>query len=167
MDQVLKQWVDQHLQIMISGGAERGGTTDRWVHFAEGWVEVDLFLPQLVSGTIYLQSSLESHTEKIPFIYDLKNNRLVSVEELFQDKVLGQTHLRKLVEEKILQTMWQPLETKWVQNQDFSYYTLSDDGLCCRSEFNAIFGEKTIIIPYEDLRTLLRENSVLKTIMGN
>ncbi len=166
MDDVLRQWIQNRISKMAEHGAETKGTKDRWVQYADGWVEVDLFLNQAVSGTIYLQSSLDQHTEKIPFIYDLKSERELRLEELFTEKGNGNELLVKLVKENVVQTNWAKTESDWVRKQDFKYCTLSDEGICCRTDFNTIYGEKKVTIPYDVLLPFMKETSLVKTITG-
>jgi len=166
MDQKLQNWVDDHEKQLVLTGTSSKGSKDRWVQYAEGWVEVDLFLPQVVSGTIYLQSSLETHTEKIPFIFDLKNDRPVVIADLFLDKISARETLSRLVREQVEGKQWQQLESVWVTKQDFGYCTLSDAGICCRTDFHSVFGEKTITLTYDALQPFLKDNSILKAITG-
>lgn len=166
MDNVLKDWIQNRITKMNEFGLETRGTKDRWVQSAEGWVEVDLFLENVISGTIYMQSSLDNHTDKIPFIYDLKTGQELTLNELFTEKGNGPDLLTQLIKEKVTEGDWGKSESEWVKKQDFKYCTLSEEGFCCRTEFNTIFGEKKVMVPYNTLLPFMKESGLIKAVTG-
>lgn len=55
---------------------DEAGSNERWMQSADGWIEVELYENDIISGLIYMQSSLNTKTEKFhsSMISDMARN---------------------------------------------------------------------------------------------
>lgn len=165
MDTKLKTWIHDNVSNFKSIKKDNIGTNDRWIQSADAWVEIDLFLQDLVSGTIYLQSSLHSTTDKIAFIYDLKNNKELRLSDVFDSKFDSKDYFKYVIPAKKKEVQWEKSCSQWVNQQDFRYATLNEDGIVFRTDFNSIYGEKMIVIPYKDVVPNIKIKNLIKEIL--
>jgi hypothetical protein len=165
-------WLEQKYQSWIEGSIEKLkvsntkiGTKDRWIQVAEGWVEVDLFSSDIISGTIYLQTSLHHETEKIPFIYDLKSSKEITLQDIFDNKFDSKEYFKLVIPAKKKEIVWQKECKKWIDNQFFDHVTLKENGICFRTDFHTVYGEKEILIPYDTVEQNFKNRNLLKDIL--
>lgn len=162
LDKLLKTWLDNALKKIKSTETADIGTADRWVISAQGWVETDLFTGGLASGNIYLQSSWNKKTEKIPFIFDLDNGREIALQELFINEFRAVTWFEPVVRDMKKARDWKPETRKWIDSQEFNLVSLTEEGISFRTAFSNVFGEKEILIPYQTVEAYLKRKDLLK-----
>ncbi|MBK6498711.1 MAG: hypothetical protein IPG00_11360 [Saprospiraceae bacterium] len=166
MESKFRQWSQENISRLKSGNHDASGTTDRWIQAVDAWVEIDLFLRDLISGTIYLQSSLATGTVKIPFIYDMKSDKEVVLNDIFDNKFDHKAYFQKEIEMQKEAINWDISIKKWVANQPFTYGTLCDDGISFTTDFSTIYGEKEIVIPYTEIKQFIKNKNLLKDLFG-
>jgi len=164
IEEKLVDWLDETVSKLKASNPKNIGTYERWTQLYSGWVEVDLYLDDVISGTIYMQSSEQPTTEKISFIYDLKNNKEVPLQSLFNEDFDSKDYFKKVLLAKKKELKWKPEVKSWVDGQKFNYVTLKDTGFSFKTDFSTIYGEKEIIIPYQELAVNLKNRSVIKEL---
>ena len=160
-------WMSDNIDYLKDIKRDQIATKDRWIQFAEGWVEIDLFTGDYISGTIYLQTSLKNGTKKIPFIYDLRWGKELKLQDLFNKDFDAKDYFKHFLPAKIKEMTWKPDVRKWVDNQHFEFITLKDTGISFKTELNSIYGEKEILVPYRDVEQNLRNTNWLKGLIKN
>ncbi len=165
IEKKLVEWMDDNISKLKSTNPKTIGTYERWTQLFNGWVEIDLYLDDVISGTIYMQSSQQSITEKIPFIYDLKNSKDIQLQSLFNEDFDSKDYFTQVIPAKKKEVKWKPEIKNWVEAQKFSYVTLKDTGICFKTEFSTIYGEKELIIPYKELAIHLKNRSIIKELL--
>ena len=164
IEEKLIDWLDETISKLKATNPKNIGTYERWTQLFSGWVEVDLYIDDVISGTIYMQSSQTPKTEKIPFIYDLKSNKEIEIETLFNEDFDSKDYFKHALPAKKKEVKWKPDVKTWVDGQKFSHVTLKDNGFCFKTDFSTIYGEKEIIIPYQELAVNLKNRSVIKEL---
>jgi len=166
MESKFRQWSQENISRLKTSNRDASGTTDRWIQAVDGWVEIDLFLRDLISGTIYLQSSLATGTVKIPFIYDMKSDKEVVLNDIFDNKFDHKAYFQKEIEVQKDTIHWDSSIKNWISKQQFNYSTLCDEGITFSTEFSAIYGEKEIVIPYTEIKQFIKNKNLLKDLFG-
>lgn len=164
IEEKLVDWLDETISKLKATNPKNIGTYERWTQLFSGWVEVDLYIDDVISGTIYMQSSQSPKTEKIPFIYDLKSNKEIEIATLFNEDFDSKDYFKHALPAKKKEVKWKPEVKTWVDGQKFSHVTLKDNGFCFKTDFSTIYGEKEIIIPYQELAVNLKNRSVIKEL---
>ncbi|MEY3419887.1 MAG: hypothetical protein RIR48_167, partial [Bacteroidota bacterium] len=101
-------------------------------------------------------SSFNTKTEKIPFIYDIRYGKELKLQDIFDSKFDSKAYFNTLIPEMVQLANWHPDIRMWFKNQSFSIPCLKEKGISFSTQFNTIFGEKEMIIPYEKVRQHLR-----------
>ena len=52
----------------------------------------------------------------------------------------------------------------WIQSQQFEYFNFRREGLVFSTNFNGIYGEQQVTIPYEMIKEYLRDLSMLDVV---
>ncbi len=162
MEKNIKDYVDESLETFRKFKPENIGTKERWIQFAEGWVEVDLFQKDIISGTIYLQSSLQAKTKKIPFIFDIKSGKELTLQDVFMKDFNAGDFFKNVISAKKKEMNWNPEIKEWVKTQLFEHVTLKLEGISFKTEFSSIYGEKEIIISFDTVAQNLKNKYLIK-----
>jgi hypothetical protein len=156
MEKNIKDYMDECLATFRAFKPENIGTRERWIQYAEGWVEVDLFQKDIISGTLYLHSSLQSKTKKIPFIYDIRSGKEINLQDLFMKEFNANDYFKNVIVAKKKEIAWSKEIKEWVKDQTFNNVTLKTEGISFKTEFNSIFGEQEIVIPFNSVEQNLK-----------
>ncbi|MEY3421596.1 MAG: hypothetical protein RIR48_1892 [Bacteroidota bacterium] len=156
INSLFKSWLDDNIKKFKSTHPDEAGANERWIHNANGWVEVELYESDVISGMIYMQSSFNTKTEKIPFIYDIRYGKELKLQDIFDSKFDSKAYFNTLIPEMVQLANWHPDIRMWFKNQSFNISCLKEKGISFSTQFNTIFGEKEMIIPYEKVRQHLR-----------
>jgi hypothetical protein len=151
-----KTWLDDNIKKFKSTHPDETGSNERWMQSADGWIEVELYENDIISGLIYMQSSLNTKTEKISFIYDIRYGKELRLQDLFDNKFDSKAYFNTLIPEIVQVSNWHPDVRSWFKNQSFGIVCLKETGISFSTQFNTIYGEKEIMIPYEKVRQYLR-----------
>ncbi|MBL0099903.1 MAG: hypothetical protein IPP49_07520 [Saprospiraceae bacterium] len=161
----LKKWLTENIEKLKNTNQEEIGTKDRWIQEANSWVEVDLFLDDIISGTIYMQTSWSPVTEKKAFIFDLKNGKEMILQDIFDNKFASKSYFDLVISDQKENTKWSPEVKNWIEKQKFDFVTLSDEGILFKTPFSTIYGEKEILVPYTSVAAHIKNKNLLKDIL--
>jgi hypothetical protein len=166
MENVFKSWTNANVKKMKGINPDDMGTRERWVHVANGWVELDLVLNDIISGTIYMESSLNVETEKIAFIYDFKHGKEMLLQDIFDQNFDSKGYFKVVIPTKKKLVNWKPELKKWIDKQSFNHVTLKENGISFKTDYNTIYGEKEILVAYKEVGENIKNKSILKDLMG-
>lgn len=165
MESKMIDWMDDNISDLKKIKHDQIGTRDRWIQYAEGWVEIDLFTGDYISGTVYLQTSLKAGTKKISFIYDLRMGKELKLQDFFNKDFDSKDYFKHVLPAKKKEMTWKPVLKQWVDSQSFDYATLTDRGISFKTELSSIYGEKEILIPYREMYANLKFNSLIRELI--
>ncbi|MBC7884750.1 MAG: hypothetical protein H7X99_04710, partial [Saprospiraceae bacterium] len=166
IETAFKDWVRANLEKFKSIDSGDIGTNERWSQTAYGWVDVDLFLNDMISGTIYMQSSWSPVTRKKAFIYDLKNGKEMILQDIFERNFESKSFFDLLIPAMKKEFHSKPELKTWIEGQRFEHITIKDNGISFKTDFNTIYGEKEILIPFANLTDKLKHRSLIKALSG-
>lgn len=163
----LMHWMQDNIEDLKEIKKDDIGTKDRWIQYIDGWVEIDLFTGDFISGTVYLQSSLKVGTQKIPFIYDLRFGKELKLQDLFVKEFNAKDYFKEKIAMQKMKVSWKPEMKKWIEKEPFGFVTVKESGLSFKTELNAIYGEKEIIIPYNEIKENIKVKNLLNGLIRN
>lgn len=158
-------WMEDNISELKGIKRDNIATKDRWIQYAEGWIDIDLLTSDYLSGTIYLQSSLKSGTRKVPFIYDLKWSKELKLQDLFDKKFDYKDYFRHVLGARKKEISWSPEIKKWIDGQTFEFCTIKNQGFSFKTELNTIYGEQEILIPYIEIEQHLKNINLNKGLI--
>jgi len=164
LDISIKSWIQSNTKDTKTLTSHDVGASDRWKDVGYAWVEVDYFDKELISGTIYLQSSKSKKTSKQSFIYDLDRNKPIKIADLFEDARDTKTYFKQVIAAKKKEKSWDTECKKWVAEDNFDFVTVRSNGLRFHTNFNSLYGEREIIIPFSELTTKYKLKNILKNV---
>ncbi len=139
----------------------------RFKFVANGWVDIHHFSEQFISGLLSFQNNWKDTNIRKAFIFDRTNGEFLDSEDLF-----ASNNIHEIIESFVERhkTEYPPFKEKmirvWLQNQEFEYLSLSNNGLNLSTEFSTIFGSKTIFLPYSEVKDEL-SNKYQKILLEN
>lgn len=131
---------------------------------AYGWSEIAFANDRLVSGLLTYTSTMEDKAVTFDFTFDLTANRLVRLEDLF---FVQGTNFFNDVHDYIAQDIKRlpygrdPDFVKWIEQENFNFFSIQREGIRFYSDHNAFFGRQGITVPYPKLKLYLRPNTVI------
>lgn len=158
-------WVGKSVNELADDKTNADRWNDRWSKTAFGWVELDLYDDDIMSGTLHFQKSWSKGIEKLPFIFSLKAGKEISIKEVFKPKYNYTEVFNEAVERYTSSTQLASNTKLWFGNQSFKHCTLTREGISLRTDFSIIHGEEQVIIPYADVIESIKIKSIKKDIM--
>ncbi len=170
------QWISQQAKVWIQRcqdytsvvGAEETNYRPemRAALRAYAWTDICFYDQQLISGQISEQKSWSNETNGQSFIYDFRAQRVLEESDIFNPAFPRRAFL------------WEKLKTElpnfplyidknfrqWMENNEFPYLSLSMEGLCFSTEFDMIYGQQHLIIPYAEILPYLKKDSPVAVI---
>lgn len=126
-----------------------------------GWVDLDYFSNNLISGSLIMQEIGNNKFEKESFLFDLKSKKLLSIDHIFSDYKTVQ----KIIESEGKQNLLNQKEIKgskqlsdWVQNQSFDFMTFEHDHFVFSTKFDSVFGAQEIRLKLADLKKYIKKS---------
>ncbi len=128
-----------------------------------GWTEIDFLSSTVISGRIILNLITPKKKERkvIPFIFDLVENESISIENLFKSEI----DVVSFFEKRVIAELQNNRDIKGMDASDFKYYSLSEQYILVTTDFDYINGIQSVKIPYSDVKSWIKRNSLIKKIM--
>lgn len=166
LEGVMKESLHENEKKIKQLNKEESSVKERWLQTVDVWVEVDFFSKDLISGTLFSQSSLKNETKKTSFIYDFKNSKLLNLQDIFSENFNSKSYFTKLIPDLRNEIHWPDEQKKWIEKQSFEFITLKNSGICFKTSFDSIFGEAEIVVDYNDVGQYLKLKDLLKNKQG-
>ncbi len=130
------------------------------------FVHGDFFLTALskkiISGYLYYSGNMSNNVVTIPFIFDRNKSKFYKINDLlrsdfdyafFLDQYLGKIKRGRMIkEEKQIQSV--------LKKEHFKHYVLSSTGILFFTDFNTLFGRRSIVVTYTELEGFINNKSV-------
>jgi hypothetical protein len=165
MDKQTRDWYNKNIKELSASKNQKLGLAERWSQSAESWVEVSLFLDDLISGTIYYQSSWHNGTETVPFIYNLNEGKEIKIKEIFGNDADIKSVFDSYISTQKTTTNLSAAQNSWIKEQGYPHTILSHEGIVFKSPFSTIYGEMAILCPYTDVQNMIKNKAILKDIL--
>ncbi len=128
---------------------------------AYGWCNVDMISDRLISGQLTFMNTWSQAEEGKSINYDLEKAKEIKLKDIFkkefdQKKVI-QNYINKAINKH---KRYRDYEfRKWLAAEDFPYFTLRTEGISFATDFNMLYGQQQVVIPYLQLKKYLKPNS--------
>ncbi len=121
------------------------------------WADLDYLGDRLISGTITSRSK-SGQIERESFIFDLSKKAPIEISEWVMDQKDFDQFISEIIQAEKSRTSrnFPPEGQAWLEAQDFSHVSARKEGLCLKSEYSSLFGEKKIMIPWNVVEPYLK-----------
>ena len=113
------------------------------------WMDFDLISDKVLSGIMTFHNHHRT-TNRTSFIFDIGSGKPISFEnwvkdqttfdEVIEGAIRSEKHRRRSFESEAARD--------WFDHLTFPYISMRHDGLCFRSDFSPVFGERKIVVPW-------------------
>ena len=130
------------------------------------WYEIEYFNDNLISGKIIYTNSWDSDYQGFAFNYNLIDSQSITLDSLFKEEFDYQSFINNFIDSEIKKRPFygDGYFEVWIESQQFKYFNFRREGLVFSTNFNGIYGEQQVTIPYEKIKEHLRDTSMLEVI---
>jgi hypothetical protein len=131
---------------------------------ASMWPEISCWTDAVFSGYLNYTDSWSGPAQGQAFNFDLKNKKVITLEELFTPgfdfKTWTNDYMRK-ESPKIPRFAEDPKFREWLYNDGFPLFSIRRDGIRISTMFHPIYGQQHLLVPYAILKPYLAEATPL------
>ncbi|MBK9256131.1 MAG: hypothetical protein IPM42_11640 [Saprospiraceae bacterium] len=164
IENIFQSWLSENQKKLTSKNPDDYSGSEKWAYNVHGWVEVDYYSGDLISGTVYKQSAYEKNIQKRSFIFDINAGKELKFNDIFESDFNPFDYFDKVVNAKKKELKTNSGLRKWLDTQRFEYVTLKQNGFCFRTDFSMLYGEQEIIVSYSDLSGKLKNRTLIKEL---
>ena len=131
------------------------------------WTEVTLYKKDFISGLLTYNNTWNGKKHTKAFNYDFENKASIELEDIFK----GGFDYRKYIKEYIKEELQQDATYKkdisyqaWIDQQNFSLYTVGRDGLHFFTDFHSVYGRQSVLIPYKKMKSNIKRKAAIKRL---
>lgn len=145
------QWFRDKMSSFFSAIAEsnkKESPNNRLIDYYLSWVDVHYYDGDWISGLFVYQMNSESKPQTIPFNYNIRKDRPIDSDDIFDNDFNYKTMLKPDIAKESERF---PNEIRQLyKSQTFDKLTFSSQGVCLNSEFNSLLGINTFTFPYDE-----------------
>lgn len=134
---------------------------------ASAWSEIDYISEDIISGLMTFNDNWSTYQVNRSISYDLKNERAISLMDIFKSDFDYRNHLRNQLNMEISKhQLYKDFEYReWLAKEDFPYFTIRKEGIRFCTKFHPIYGQQQMTISYQQLKPFLKDKSVIKELI--
>lgn len=144
-------------------------TSTRLTTSANGWFDLGMINDEIYSGLLTVQSDCNDKIRIYPLIYNIKTMQKINIADQFTEGFNIKFFFSQYLKEKIrkIPEYKTPIFKNHLKPESFSNIYLSDQGIVFATDFNTILGSQKIILPYADLKGVIKRKSPLKKLVND
>lgn len=120
------------------------------------WPQIDFLNDQCMSGLMHVKASWDEDLFTQDFIFDLRKGVKLEESDLFQDHAEFQQLKPELLEKELKKIRTgSGIDYESLSPSDFKLLTLKKEGLAYSSPFSILYGFRSVILPYKDIKPYL------------
>lgn len=134
---------------------------------AFAWCDLEHYSNQLISGYINFNSTWSDRQQGKVFNFDLKRNKEIRLEDIFREDFDFKKFIKTYINNEVSKhPLYRDLDyRKWLRNQDFSFFTIRNEGLSFATQFSTIYGQQKVTIPFWKLKPYVKRNSPIEHLL--
>jgi len=132
------------------------------------WYEIDYLSNTFISGKVYYTNTWDEEYEGFSFNYDLSGNRSISLQGLFKRGFDYKEFIQEYIDKEVQNRPFygDGYYEDWIKEQQFELFNIRKEGLVFSTNFNGVYGEQQIVIPFGALTPHLRDGNVFTDIVN-
>ncbi len=163
LDERVNQWIERCKTTFAAQKVALSPAT-RGSQRASAWPEIVCWTDNLLSGYLTFSDSWSAQAQGISFNYDLRANKEIALEDLFNkgfnaQKFLADWATREMP--KLSAFANDPKYREWIAKESFPLFAIRREGLEISTLFHPQYGRQTLLVPYASLKTYLKRDGPL------
>ncbi|MFN0036830.1 MAG: hypothetical protein ACKVUS_17350 [Saprospiraceae bacterium] len=161
LDELVNQWVTGCQSAFEEKRVERSPAT-RGSQRASAWPEIACWTDNVFSGYLTFSDTWTAQAQGISFNYDLKTNKEIALDEIFNKGFNAQKYLDDWANRempKLPSFASDPKYREWLTIEGFPLFALRREGLEISTLFHPQYGRQTLLVPYSNLKTYFKKDS--------
>ncbi|MDX1684566.1 MAG: hypothetical protein R3275_04970 [Saprospiraceae bacterium] len=128
------------------------------------WVDLDFVGSRLISGTINFIHPNDETVSRYSFILPTTEDEPIEITDWISDDkaFLEQLDKTRTTYKKTLLTHEPHSAQDWIEAQTFKHISFRPEGLCLKTGYSPIYGERMVIIPWEEVEPHIKRFVNLK-----
>lgn len=166
MDSYIKDWVSRcrkHVKYMNNKHEEEAPDL-RASERAYVWFDVVYMTDGFLSGNMTFSNTWSDYNQGRSINYDLTKGKEILWKDLFKKSKSFNRFLKNYIDQKIMHNpRYMDKDFRnWVKKEKFPLYTISRAGIIFSTNFNAIYGQQQVVVPYALLKPYLKKNNPIE-----
>ena len=165
MDEETNAWIKACRNYLLKVKKQTTSTQPKMRAAERGfaWGEVEYFSKKVISGFMTFSNTWTPGQKLIAFNFDLENDRMLYLEDIFENKKDYQKYIRNYIKKEIKnhQLYANSDFKKWIKKSDFSYFTIRKDGICFNTKNSKLYGRQSVTIPFRQLQPFLKKSFII------
>lgn len=164
MDEETNAWIKACRNYLLKVKKQNTSTEPKMRATERGfaWGEVEYFSKKIISGFMTFSNTWTPGQKLIAFNFDLKNDRMLYLEDIFGNKKDYQKYIRNYIKKEIKNhQLYSDSDFKrWIKKSDFSYFTIRKEGICFSTKNSKLYGRQSVTIPFRQLQPFLKKSFI-------
>ena len=136
--------------------------------YANGWFDLGLISDEIYSGVLTVQSDCSDKIHSYPMVYNMKTGQKINFIDQFTEGFNIKFFFSQYLKEKIkkIPELKTPIFKNHLKPESFRNIYVSEQGIVFATDFNTILGSQKIILPFSDLKGVIKRKSPLKKMVN-
>ncbi len=136
---------------------------------ANGWFDLGLVNDDIYSGVLTIQSDCTDKIRTYSLVYNVKTGQKIDFGDQFTEGFNIKFFFSQYLKEKIkkIPEFKTPIFKNHLKPESFRNLYVSDQGIVFATDFNTILGSQRIILPFTDLKGVIKRKSPLKKMVND
>ncbi|MBP7821336.1 MAG: hypothetical protein KA010_00340, partial [Saprospiraceae bacterium] len=124
------------------------------------WCDIEYLNKKIISGFIVFSNTWTDSITCHSFNFDFLQNKEIKLDDILNNIPARDVFIDRYISSQVtaLPQYTQRAFRDWIDEVDFSYFTIRQDGICFSTPYNTIFGQQHISIPYDKLKDFLKKS---------
>jgi|GEM_PF-388822 len=161
LDKQVNQWIER-CKATFSAKKIPLTPANRGRQRASAWPEIVCWTDNVLAGYVTFSDTWTEQAQGLSFNYDLRTNKEVSLDDLFNKGFNAQKYLTDWANRempKLPSFASDPGYREWLTKEGFPLFALRREGLEISTLFHPQYGRQTLLVPYSGLKTYLKKDS--------
>lgn len=132
------------------------------------WTEVTLYKKDFISGLLTYNTTWNGKKSTKAFNYDFENKASIELEDVFKGGFDYKKFIKKYIKAELQKDATYKNDVSyqaWLDQQNFTLFTVGQDGMHFFTDFHGVYGRQSVVIPYKKLKSNIKRQAAIKRLL--